>query len=200
MINLTPIKSPPPTTTTTNNNKGPGVPFNLWMISWSPTGQLTCSPTCLASWKIDSNLVHSLNLDKAKTHFAFECDNQEFPQLFPTRFFVMPRGLCGLSASNITALAGVAHLRWRWRFGCNEFPCLAVDLFCFTKKKCVRFKRSSCTLTTGWTGWTSPIEAGRWIVGFASFFESGHILALAKTFGKPWGREVRCQLFKWVKG
>lgn len=111
MINLTPIKSPPPTTTTTNNNKGPGVPFNLWMISWSPTGQLTCSPTCLASWKIDSNLVHSLNLDKAKTHFAFECDNQEFPQLFPTRFFVMPRGLCGLSASNITALAGVAHLR-----------------------------------------------------------------------------------------
>lgn len=46
----------------------------------------------------------------------------------------MPWGLCGLSASHITALAGVAHLRWRWRFGCNEFPCLAVDLFCFTKQ------------------------------------------------------------------
>ena len=55
------------------------------------------------------------------------------PKVYHTNFFVMPRGLCGLSASNITALAGVAHLRWRSRFGCNEFPCLAVEMRSFQK-------------------------------------------------------------------
>ena len=150
------------------------------MISWSPTGQLTCSPTCLASWKIDSNLVHSLNLDKAKTHLAFEWQSR-IPPTLPNPFFWSCLEVC------VVCLQATSQLWPVWpTWGDGEG--LVVTSFRVLLWKCVRFERSSCPLTTGWT---YPIEAGHLIVGFAPFFECGHIFAVTKTFGK---REV-CQVW-----
>ena len=156
MINVKPREPPPPTTSTTStsynnnsNNKNHCVFTNLWL-------------------PVDFVVFLDDLLEPHRTTY------QEFPQLFPrstTQTFLSCLEVC------VVCLQATSQLWPVWPT-CGDGQGLGVTSFRVLLWKCVRFKRSSCPLTTGWT---YPIEAGRLIVGFALFFENGLYFGLGKN-------------------